>query len=70
MAIDKINHGFSKGPFCSYVSPVKVLLGYPLRGRTEVAYEEDEDVGDAMVASSRPFVFLFSGPSKNESKGL
>ena len=52
MAIYKVSHDFSKGPSCSYVSLARVLLGYPLRGRTEGAYEEDEDVGDAIVVSS------------------
>ena len=32
-----------------------VLFEYPLRGRTKGDYEEDEDVGDVIGESSRPF---------------
>ena len=57
-ALYKDNPTFSKGPFCSYLSGVRVLFGYPFGERTEGAYEEDEDVGNTMGLPSRPFLFL------------
>ena len=35
-----------------------VLFGQPLGGRTECVYEEDEDVGEVIGGSLRPFLFL------------
>ena len=57
-ALYKDNPTFSKGPFCPYLFRVRVLFGYPFGERTEVAYEEDVDVGNTMGLSSRPFLFL------------
>ena len=57
-ALYKNNPVFSKGAFCSYSFGVGVLFGYPLTERTEGVYEEDEDVGDVIGESLRPFLFL------------
>ena len=58
-ALYKDNPTFSKGPFYSYLSGVRVLFGYPFGERTEEGgYEEDEDVGNTMELPSRPFLFL------------
>ena len=57
-ALYKDNPTFSKGPFCPYLSVVRVLFWYPFGERTEVAYEEDVDVESTMALSSKPSLFL------------
>ena len=52
------NRIFGKGPFCSYAFYVLVLFEYPLKWRTEGAYEEEEDVGGVIRGSRRTFLFV------------
>ena len=66
MALYKNNPTFSKGASCSCAFYVRVLLEQPLKGRTEGAYEEDEDIGGVTRGSRRPFLFLIrTGHSRN-----
>ena len=58
MALTKNTPPCSKGPSCSYAFCIRVLFEYPLRGETEGAHEEDEDVRGAIGQSLRPFLLL------------